>query len=275
MNKIEIYYFSGTGNSLHAARELAKRLPGAVLIPIMSVMKEETIRSRAETVGLVFPIHAFTIPIIFKEFLKKADFSTASYMFALSTRRSDPRVFTHINRVLKGRKLDACFAVEMPQNYIPVFEVDSAEKIAECESNLREKMDTMVEVITGRQPYREEKLPLWVRIIIGGLFPPLTLFMHLTRYTGLQRGFYADEKCTGCGVCEKVCISGKIGMRDDKPVWSRDTQCAYCLACLHYCPAKAIQIRGKRTGRHGRYHHPDINPHDIAAQKRPAKEETA
>jgi flavodoxin len=32
--RIEIYYFSGTGNSLHVARELQKRLPDAALVPI-------------------------------------------------------------------------------------------------------------------------------------------------------------------------------------------------------------------------------------------------
>ncbi len=32
MSKIEIYYFSGTGNSLHIAREIQKRIPDTTLI---------------------------------------------------------------------------------------------------------------------------------------------------------------------------------------------------------------------------------------------------
>ena len=36
MSKVEIYYFSGTGNSLHLARELQKRIPETKLIPITS-----------------------------------------------------------------------------------------------------------------------------------------------------------------------------------------------------------------------------------------------
>jgi flavodoxin len=35
----EIYYFSGTGNSLYVARELQKRVPEAELIPIVSLLK--------------------------------------------------------------------------------------------------------------------------------------------------------------------------------------------------------------------------------------------
>ena len=33
----EIYYFSGTGNSLFIAKELQKRLPDSMLIPIVRV----------------------------------------------------------------------------------------------------------------------------------------------------------------------------------------------------------------------------------------------
>ena len=34
----EIYYFSGTGNSLHVAKELQKRMPETKLIPILSLV---------------------------------------------------------------------------------------------------------------------------------------------------------------------------------------------------------------------------------------------
>jgi ferredoxin len=268
MSQVEIYYFSGTGNSLHVARELQERIPGVTLIPIMSVMKEESIRSTADTVGLVFPINAFTMPNIFKEFLKKADFSSASYLFAVGTRCSDPKVFTHINRLLKGQKLDACFSIEMPQNYIPVFEVYSSEEIAACESALQQRLVDMTDIITCRRPYHEPKLPLFTRIMIGILFPVIRFVFNVTRYFGLAKAFYADERCTGCGTCEKVCLSGKISMRDGKPVWNPDTDCIFCLACLHYCPVRAIQAKGKKTEKRGRYHHPDIKPGDIAGQKK-------
>lgn len=267
MLKIEIYYFSGTGNSLHVARELQERIPGVTLIPIMSAMREESIRSTADTVGLVFPVHAFTIPMIFKEFLKKADFSSASYLFAVGTRRSDPKVFTHINRLLKRQKLDACFSIEMPQNYIPVFEVYSAEEIAACESALQQRLVDMTDIITCRRPYHEPALPLFTRIMIGILFPVIRFAFNVTRYSGLEKALYADERCTGCGTCEKVCLSGKIGMRDGKPAWDPGTDCIFCLACLHYCPVHAIQAKGKKTEKRGRYHHPRINANDIAGQK--------
>jgi len=40
----EIYYFSGTGNSLHVAKELQKRLPETNLIPIVSLLNKDVIK---------------------------------------------------------------------------------------------------------------------------------------------------------------------------------------------------------------------------------------
>jgi hypothetical protein len=44
----EIYYFSGTGNSLHVASELRKRIPGARLIPMVGLLGEDVIKTRAK-----------------------------------------------------------------------------------------------------------------------------------------------------------------------------------------------------------------------------------
>jgi flavodoxin len=54
----EIYYFSGTGNSLQVARELQARLSESNLVPIVRLLRDETIETHADTVGLVFPTSA-------------------------------------------------------------------------------------------------------------------------------------------------------------------------------------------------------------------------
>jgi flavodoxin len=42
MNKVEIYYFTGSGNSLYVAKELQARIPGSDLIPIVSLLNKDT-----------------------------------------------------------------------------------------------------------------------------------------------------------------------------------------------------------------------------------------
>jgi len=77
--------------------------------------------------------------------------------------------------------------------------------------------------------------------------------------------FLLDEACTGCGICESVCLSSRIRMADGKPEWVTE-DCHYCYACFNYCPSQAIGVK-HYTKKLGRYHHPDITAEDIKAQK--------
>jgi flavodoxin len=48
-NYTEIYYFSGTGNSLHIVKELQKRIPETKLTPILRLVNKESIKTTTET----------------------------------------------------------------------------------------------------------------------------------------------------------------------------------------------------------------------------------
>lgn len=268
MNKVEIYYFSGTGNSLHVAKELQKRIPHTTIVPVVKALKSGIVETSGDIIGLVFPVHAFTIPLIVEQFLKRVDLKSASYIFAFCTRLSTPRLFAKIDKLLreKGKSLDACFSTEMPENYIPLFEVPSKETIAKNEYNLQEKLDSVKDIIINKQKASARELPIIVKIITDILFPPITFIYHKTHYFNLEKAFYADSNCTSCGLCERICLSDKIKMINSKPSWSKKVECTYCFACIHYCPARAIQIR-KSTIKRGRYNHPNVTADDIAEQK--------
>ena len=63
MNNVNIYYFSGTGNSLYIAKELQKRIPETILIPMLSLLEKESISTKANIIGLVFPIYLTSLPV--------------------------------------------------------------------------------------------------------------------------------------------------------------------------------------------------------------------
>lgn len=265
---IQIYYLSGTGNSLHVARELKRRLPETILVPIISVLKDDKIEATAETVGLVFPIHNLTTPILVKRFLQRVDMRSARYIFAVATRLCSDKVFLNIDKILgkQGKSLDAYFSVEMPCTYIPIFTLPSQGTIAKMEAELQKRLDGIQAIVASKQSNRE-KDDLLVFLLGRILYPLITAFMCKVRFPDMARSFYADSRCTGCGLCEKVCLSGRIKMKDDKPAWMESIDCVYCFACLHYCPVAAIQIRGRKTITKGRYHHPEVKAADIAGQK--------
>ncbi len=277
----EIYYFSATGNSLHAAKELQRRIPEMVLIPIASLLNEDVIVTDGETIGFVFPIHGMTIPIPIKKFLKKLDLKSTKYIFALATRAGTKCfAFSKIDDLLKkkGKSLDSYFIVNMASNNPKLKEWHPAtkEEITKLESIVQDRLDSIQKVITNKEKYRvtdTDYIGFPFIYPLNYLLECLVLFgMTYAEFDGLKDYFYADSKCVGCGICEKVCLSKKITMRDKKPVWQKNVKCYMCYTCLNYCPTQSVQIKSKwymksYTGEHERYSHPYATAGDIARQK--------
>ena len=115
--EIEIYYFSGTGNTLFVVKELQKRLPNTKLIPIVSILNKKVIKTTNEIIGFIFPTYLLTMPVPVKNFIEKLDLSSAKYIFAIGTRGgAETRAFQHINSILKKKgKTPSAFKAEKPQ----------------------------------------------------------------------------------------------------------------------------------------------------------------
>jgi NAD-dependent dihydropyrimidine dehydrogenase PreA subunit/flavodoxin len=274
----EIYYFSGTGNSLHVARELQQCIPGANLIPVVSLLGKEVIETQAETVGFVFPIHLTTLPIPMREFVKKLDPRSAEYIFAVGTRIG---TFCLANIALenmlreKGKRLDAYFILNMannsPTGLVPgpgdkdwVNKI-SAEKVRALDAAVENRLDAIQRVIVNRVPDPEDDSPRQRPLLKRFLSVPLAFIGKSTG--GTEIPYYADSSCTGCGTCEEVCPSKKIRLVDGKPVWQKEVQCYFCYACFNFCPTQSILVGEKYTLKNGRYSHPEITAKDIAGQK--------
>jgi NAD-dependent dihydropyrimidine dehydrogenase PreA subunit len=274
----EIYYFSGTGNSLHVAKELQKRMPGTKLLPIAGLLHKESIHTHSEVVGFVFPIHMMTYPFPVKKFLKKLDVRSVDYIFAVSVKGGTFILSDlQLTRILikKGKRLDCYFDLKMPYNsptgVMPVripgmINYPPAEtEISELESHLQSRLDTIKTIVMNKEKNPADDSPhgfsLLLKKIVSILMAPFENFKERSKIN-----YYADHTCTGCGICEKVCLSGKINMSAGKPVWQKQVQCYFCYACFAYCPLQAILVRKLYTEKQGRYVNPDVTAHEIAAQ---------
>ena len=280
----EIYYFSGTGNSLHVAQELQKRLPESDLVPIARFLHKDTLKTTADTVGFVFPNFCLTLPIPLHDFLESVDVASARYLFALCTRGGTPSdAFDYINEFLKrqGRRLDAQLNITMPWNHplgkdnLPALATE--ERVAFLEAEMQRKLDTFSQSILAHEAYLPEDtdadyaLPQWAKAMFSWIPKSLNYELHRYMYQDMVH-FYSDEQCVGCGICEKVCPSRKIQIVNQKPVWQEAIKCYGCFACINYCPQHAIQIRSRfpvqsSTSVTGRYHHPSVTYKDIAQQR--------
>ncbi|QOX63715.1 4Fe-4S ferredoxin [Anoxybacterium hadale] len=250
-----IFYFTGTGNSLYAANAIAEA-QGEQLISIPAEMdrKQEVYsyeQKDGELLGFVFPVYAWGPPAIVLDFVSKLRVTGKPYVFSLCTCGDEEGQSTRMlakNLAASGIVLKSSFALRMPNNYVVGFDVDSKDleerKLKEAEETLRE-----INGIISRRESAHRNIP--------GRFPRLkTRVVNplFNRFAMDTKKFYADDKCISCGLCEKVCPVHTIKV-ETKPVWGK--ACTQCLACIHRCPVRAIQM-GKGTEQKGRYLHPDL-----------------
>jgi ferredoxin len=279
----EIYYFSGTGNSLYVARELQKRIPDSIIIPMVSLLNKKVIQTQGEAVGFVFPVHALTIPIAVKKFIKKTDLKSSEYLFAIATRDGSIfRGFEKIDQLLKkkNKHLNSHFILNMCNNESrhKGYKVSSESDILSLEKVVHEKLGAIQNMIINKMTNREidanYSYGFPYHPILNYLSEKLVLLgMTVAEYVGGVNYFYTDSRCNGCEICEKICLSKKIKIRDNKPIWQKKVLCYMCFACLNYCPKESVQIKDipgvkSYTKENGRYSHPYATIQDISMQKR-------
>lgn len=258
-----IWYFTGTGNSLSAAKRAVAALGNDVELKPMSSVLGRPVDIAAARVGFVFPVYSFGLPRIVKEFIGSIDSMKAEQVFAIATCGGGPGgTLAQLQKLLesKGVRLDAAAAVTYPGNCIPLHAAPSGEHCASMIAGGEKAVDLlMADVVAGRQ-----RLPGMASRIAEVLFRPLYAgFLSSVRRS--DRFFRAERSCSRCGLCMNLCPVGNIAAGPDgRPVWGG--RCEACFACLNLCPVEAIQYGWMTRGRR-RYRHPAVTPADIAAQR--------
>lgn len=255
-----IFYFSGTGNSLYAAKILAEKLKEP-LMDIAPICREDAPKfyytpAMGERIGFVFPVYAWQPPAAVKKFIQKLNLqgNETPYMFAVCTMGGSAGKTMDIFRNWLEKKemvLQSGYSLEMPDNYVVLFEVENRneedKKLSHADFMLQKIAKAILRERQRFFPVKKGGLPR----VKSRVFNPL--FQRFYRDT---KRFYATGECIGCGRCKTVCTSGCIHMQDEHPVWDKG-RCNMCLACLNRCPKHAIQY-GKKTESRGRYVHPSL-----------------
>ncbi len=239
-----IFYFSGTGNSKWIAQEIAKQTNDeavdiAVLRKIGAPHYEPV---EGETIGFVFPIHAWRAPEIMYDFAIAIKYDESNYVFAVATCGSEAG--NGMAHFAEKVPVNSSYTIVMPSNYIKSYPVDSPKKIESCVKNAQAKLPGICATIMAKESAKDiqkGKFPGLKTGLIGGAF------VHFALKTD---GFSVDDTCNSCGKCVAVCPVETISMKNGKPVWGK--VCTQCTACIHICPVAAIQD-GKKSRENGRY----------------------
>lgn len=266
MGSLEIYWFSGTGNSLAIARDLAEKT-GAKLTPLTPLLKAETIKSQAEAVGMVFPVYDFKTPGIIEEFITKFEGLDDKYLFAICSYGISPlKCLAVLKKHLAAKRitLNAGFAVMMPHNAVGNTCFSNAER-DKVLAGVKRRIDEIAQVISSRQTIPVETEAIFSALFKHGLLlkvikPVIPLLLHAARHGWASLAFQVNDHCTGCATCSKVCPVDNVSFVNERPIWGDN--CLSCFACLQWCPCEAIQL-GRGKVRVDRYHHPEIKIEDL------------
>jgi len=261
--KTIIYYFTGTGNSLAAARAICRHLGNCELKSIALIPGAVTdITPDADRVGIVCPVYDFGLPSIVVEFVQRLDLSRTGYCFAVLTmggigasalHQIDDLVFTR-----SRRHLDAAWTVKMIGNFVPLYDPAKGVKRERLLAEAEKRLAGIASMIDNGLMVRPDTA------FLSGLLKHVMYDGFIRRIHDADKNFIADERCTSCGTCADVCPVHNIEMVEGKPVWKH--HCELCCACIHLCPVEAIQY-GQKTRTRGRYHHPDLKIADMKAQR--------
>ena len=251
----EIYYFSGTGNSLVVARDIARRTEGRP-ISIPSLMDEETVRIDADMLGIVFPAYYTGMPRIVEGFVGRLTHLESKYIFAIVTVGGiSGGVLDRLSEAIgrRGGRLAAGFVVRMPANYI--HDADALPPFLQRRMfrKWEKRADRIADYVLNHRTGRMETCGALMALLFSRGIEKRYLQGELS--PDVDENFWTDDKCNGCGICAELCPVGNIAMVDDRPSWQH--RCEKCLSCIQWCPQEAIQFKDVTLERK-RYRHPDV-----------------
>lgn len=255
--KTTIFHFSGTGNSLKVAQDVANGLGDTTLVPIAKALKGE-IDLSADRIGIVAPVYCWGLPIIVCDFVKKMKPAGLKYVFSVVTYGGSPaKTNLQIDSLLKERnmQLSAGFAVRMPGNAISVYGAWKEEKQKTLFTAEPQKIKEIVDYINANSTGYIEVGGLLMNAIGSMVYKPF-----MSKMKEADKSYIVEDTCTKCGICASICPVGNIKLVDGKPTWHQN--CEQCMRCIQWCPVEAIQL-GKATKVRKRYHHPSVKVADF------------
>lgn len=245
--KLVIYYFSATGNSLKLSLDIASHFPGSELINIATTKGAD--HPQSSKVGFIFPVYMGGLPKIVYQFLRCFPFKEDVYYFSIGT------YYTYkgcaipiVNKIMTDKGVSLNYGNYLPSvgNCLMEYEVTERKRIPILKKVDEITLDLISDIEnnskkTSSKYYRlSEKFHKWLFNVF---------------FLKAYNKFSLEDSCTNCGICEKICPVNNITLENRKPQWGAN--CEACHACVHWCPQNAINL-GKSKGRL-QYQNPAIN----------------
>lgn len=240
-----IFYFSGTGNSQMAARQVGEMLQDEV-VSINEYMisgKKQPFHSEVPWV-FVTPTYAWRIPrVVERWILENSLEGSRDAYFILTCGGSCGNAAAYAKKLCEKKRLhfQGLDSVVMPENYVAMFPTPGEEEIGEILASAKPRITVLAEQIKEGISFPEPVLSVKDRFQSG---PVNVIYYPLLVH---DKKFTVTGACISCGACSRRCPLGNITMVDKKPRWNGN--CTHCMACIGGCPTGAIEYGTKSIGK--------------------------
>ncbi len=253
--KTTIFCFSGTGNSLAAAKSIGKQLGNSKIILITGSLDVDSLEISQERVGIVCPVYfGGNIPPVVTRFIQKLELTRVKYIFAVTTAGAmHGKSLDLLSQLVdsRGGYMNAGFKLSMPGNYIAMYGAWPAALQKFMLKRSEKRVNSIAHDIKNKKTNRP---------IVTKKQEIKLLSERIPDFHHLARDYRVSDACTGCQVCAKVCPAGNIRMNNGKPEFG--DFCERCMACIQWCPAMAIEYKDK-TQKRKRYTNPQVKASDL------------
>ena len=247
-----IFCFSGTGNSLKAAKDVAKSLGDTKIILMKEIYK---LSGKYNRIGFIYPSYAGGAPKEVLQYVEKLEIKAdmAEYFFTIVTcggaaRNSLPMLREALFQ--KGISLNYGKELNTVGNYIAMYppRTDIKETLKLADKEIEVYANEIKEKVIANINESKFKFKLFYKL--GNQYFKMNAKKH-----------NISNSCNSCGTCEKICPTKSIKIKNNKPEFTWKT-CSQCMACIQWCPKAAVNC-GNKTNDRARYHHPDIKPDEL------------
>jgi ferredoxin/flavodoxin len=241
-NNIDIYFFSGTGNTLLVAGKISEKLSSAgykvKLLPIEKNNPSDV--NVGNTIGLGFPVAAqSTYPFVW-DFIRNMPEGNGAEIFMFDTLAA-----------FSGGIVGALKTELLKKKYIPVGakEIKMPSNFLTVSGNPGKNRKKVAKGLQAAEKYAGELInsaASWGRIpilykVLFLLGTSKSVWKSLSEKTGMG---VSEDKCIKCGLCARLCPVNNIEMKE-YPVFSK--KCQLCMRCISFCPSKAILKCGREV----------------------------
>jgi len=261
--KTIIYYFTGTGNNLAVAKGIQRELENTTILPIAVLRDQKEIPTEYDMIGICAPSYYSHVPPFVMKCLEGVTYGEKQIIFTvIGCAGNRGHAVEDIREIVEscGKTVKYEFSVMLPGNYILNYSAFPMILQNAILKRSNKKIIKIAEILkAGGAGIQMGKSLLFTKKIKEQVVD------IINNYGEVVKQYIVSKECIKCGSCVNICPVNNITMEETGVKFGDG--CQQCMACIQWCPQKAID-KDKIAETRTRYHHPAINLGDISENNR-------